>query len=133
MKPVKWVLCIFALVLITILLYRASSSKKFKIGPSKIHGNGVICTRTIQKGERIGIAFTRNLETQEIFITPDFGVFLNHKVKSNIRFIMVKQGDIEVYYSVAIQTISVGEEITVNYDGEDVPYFIEGSKPEYIS
>ena len=133
MKPVKWVLCIVALVLITILLYHASSSKKFKIGPSHIHGNGVICTRTIQKGERIGIAFTRNLETQEIFITPDFGVFLNHKVKSNIRFIMVKQGVIEVYYSVAIQQIGTGEEITVNYDGEDVPYFIEGSKPEYMS
>lgn len=132
MKPVKWVLCIFVLVFITILLYHASSSKKFKIGSSHIHGNGVICARTIQKGERIGIAFTRNLETQEIFITPDFGVFLNHKVKSNIRFTMVKQGDIEIYYSVAIQTIGVGEEITVNYDGEDVPYFIEGSKPEYM-
>ena len=132
MKPVKWVLCIVALVLITILLYHASSSKKFKISPSHIHGNGVICTRTIQKGERIGIAFTRNLETQEIFIIPDFGVFLNHKVKSNIRFTMVKQGDIEIYYSVAIQQIGTGEEITVNYDGEDVPYFIEGSKPEYM-
>jgi hypothetical protein len=46
---------------------------------------------------------------------------------------MVKQGDIEMYYSVANQTISAGEEITVNYDGEEVPYFIEGSKPEYIS
>lgn len=131
MKPVKWVLCIFVLVFITILLYHASSSKKFKIGPSNIHGKGVISGRRIQKGERIGIAFTWNVKTHKLFITPDFGVFLNHKVKSNAHFIMVKQGDIEIYYSVAIQTIGAGEEITVNYDGEDVPYFIEGSKAGY--
>jgi hypothetical protein len=133
MKSVKWVLCIVLLASITFLLYQASSSKKYTIGPSNIHGKGVISGRAIQAGERIGIAFTWNVKTHELFITPDFGVFLNHKVKSNSRFTMVKQGDIEIYYSVANQTISAGEEITVNYDGEEVPYFIEGSKPEYIS
>ena len=133
MKPVKWVLCIFVLVLITILLYHTSSSKKFKIGPSKIHGNGVICMRTIQKGEIIGLGFTRDLKTDKLFITPDFGVFINHKLKSNIMFIMIQNGDLEMYYAVAIQTMNPGEEITVNYDGEDIPNFIEGSKPEYIS
>ena len=131
MKPDKWVLCIFVLVFITILLYHASSSKKFKIGPSNIHGKGVICTRTIQKGERIGLGFTMDLKTNELFITPDFGVFINHKLKSNIQFIMIKNGYLEMYYAVAIQTINAGEEITVNYDGEDIPNFIEGSKAGY--
>ena len=46
---------------------------------------------------------------------------------------MIKNGYLEMYYAVAIQTINAGEEITVNYDGEDIPNFIEGSKPEYMS
>ena len=38
-----------------------SNSKKYKIGPSDIHGNGIICTQPINNKENIDVAFTLHL------------------------------------------------------------------------
>jgi hypothetical protein len=72
-----------------------------------------------------------NLKTVHLFITPEFGMFLNHKRNSNMQLLMIQDGDLELYYAVAIKTIYSGEEITVNYDGKDIPNYVEGSRPEY--
>jgi hypothetical protein len=105
--------------------------KKYKIGPSSIHGNGIICTETIEIGEIIDIAIVKNLSTNEIIISPDFGVYINHQMNSNTKLELIRVHDHENYYIIAIKQIQPKEEITCNYDGEDIPSFIDRSKSHY--
>jgi SET domain-containing protein len=107
-------------------------TKKYTIGSSNIHGQGVICTEQIQSGENIDLALSRNPSTNEIIITPDFGQFINHKKESNTNLSLVHEDGLEVYYLVANKTINAKEEIVCNYDGEDIPSFIQGSYPHYV-
>ena len=105
------------------------TEKKYIIGPSNIHGNGVICTDPIEKDERIDVAIIVNSEDDSVLITPEFGALINHKKDANA-ILYTENG--EMYYLVANRDISPTEEITANYDDEGMPSFIDGSKPEYI-
>jgi len=104
------------------------TNKKYKIGPSDIDGNGIICTQPINNKENIDVAFTFNKEDNSLVITPDFGKYINHKAEANANLYTENQS---VYYVVANKDIHPNEEITVNYDGKDIPYYISNSKPEY--
>jgi len=97
---------------------------KYQIGPSKIHGKGVIALYTINKGEVIdkGIDYWLGFIPH---ITPDFGSWLNHSNHANTSLNYITDG----YYVVATQNIRKGEEITVNYN--QAPWYIDGAKPWY--
>ena len=105
--------------------------KKYKIGPSKIHGNGLLCISTISPNEIIDCAITRNISSNQYIISPDFGLYINHKLHSNTNLEMISDSGYEYYLIVANRTINPGEEITSNYDGVDIPSFIDGSKSYY--
>ena len=104
--------------------------QKYVIGNSSIHGKGVICVHTIKKDESIGIVFTRVNNTTHI--TPYLGQYVNHKVDENTYLKKVEGNNIDTYYLHAKKNIYFGEEITSNYDGPNIPDFIENSKPEYV-
>jgi hypothetical protein len=101
---------------------------KFIIKDSNIHGKGVFPLKLIQTNEPIGIVinlFKRFLiffSYYEMYITEDFGVYLNHCENSNS--ILVNENGI--YSLVAVKEISTNEEITVNYN--NLPPFLK--RPE---
>lgn len=74
---------------------------------SDIHGFGLFASRKIQQGENIGIGRIDNKRTQ-------LGRFINHAVRPNCMFAY----DGEVIVCVAIEPISKGQELTVNYRAE---------------
>ena len=108
-----------------------NKEKKYKIEPSKIHGNGLQCISTIYPNEIIDCAITRNISSKQYIISPDFGLYINHKLHSNTNLELISDSGYEYYLIVANRTINPGEEITSNYDGVDIPSFIDGSKSYY--
>jgi hypothetical protein len=102
---------------------------KYEIGPSQIHGKGVLCTEEIDEGEKIDIAIITNKD--KVTITPYFGVYINHLRQSNTQFTKEDDGENEIYYLIASRQISPGEEITKDYDADDIPDFIKGSEESW--
>lgn len=136
MKKQFPLLILFFILLVLIFIFSCrnnfkesmDSNKKYTIGPSDIHGRGVICKQKIAKNEKIDIAFIFNKGENNAEITPDFGKYINHKKEANAN---VYTEDDNIYYIVANKDIFPNEEITANYDGKDIPIYISGSLPEY--
>jgi SET domain-containing protein len=112
----------------------------YVIKKSNIHGNGVFANRRIKLGELIEVAIfikpgkpTKNSNAIPSFyykITPYFASFLNHsKTKDNMELVLIN----DKYYAIANKNIPTGTEITVNYDGATIPFFIQGALPHYIN
>jgi hypothetical protein len=78
----------------------------YEIKESEIHGKGVHATQTIQSGRVIDVCIIKD----QFGITL-FGAKLNHSPNANGD--IVKIGD--DWYVEANKSISLGEEITVNY------------------
>lgn len=107
--------------------------KKFLIKPSSVHGLGVFANKNIEKNEIIhrSIHMLKHpSSSQHLFkITPEFGVYLNHSsLKDNTELIKLNDGD---YYIIATKFIPYNTEILINYDGKNLPPFIDGSKLHY--
>lgn len=111
------------------LLYK-KLNKKFKIGKSKIEGNGVFATKDLRSNEFIGNAVVDIKKTSlgDIYtITDDLGIWLNHQSATKNNAKLVKEGN--KYVLRTIRKVSKGEEITVDYDLN--PSFLEKSKKHY--
>lgn len=94
----------------------------FKIGPSKVHGNGVIAVRDIAKGETIGTAIIYKAFRPEV---TDMGKYVNHSYQPNSRLQFVAGR----YDLVATEYIKADEEIIADYN--DTPRFLEKPKPDF--
>jgi hypothetical protein len=94
----------------------------YYIGPSKIHGNGLMANRNFRKGQIIGVVvyYSFNLFPQ---ITGEFGSWVNHSYNPNSQLYYRDNR----YYLVAIQDIYGNQEIVANYN--HTPWFIK--KPEH--
>ena len=79
--------------------------KVYKIGKSKIHGNGLIAIKDLVAGDLVGLSHVNNEAT------PDVGKFHNHSDNANT--VNVEIGNER--YLVVEKPIKKGEEITVNY------------------
>ena len=99
---------------------------KYKIGKSRIQGEGIFAKDLIKKNELIDIAIIEN-NNRLGEITP-FGKKINHCSKK-YNTILEKVGN--SYYVIAIKNIKPGKEITISYDHETIPYYIERSKKFY--
>ena len=84
---------------------------KWQLGPSLIHGKGIMATADIAVDEEIGVARLGGGRTQ-------LGRFTNHSSRPNARFRYLDNGDIHLY---AISPIEgqrggvVGDEILIDY------------------
>jgi hypothetical protein len=104
---------------------------KFSINDSNIHGKGVFPLKLIQPNEPIGVVinlfkrFFIFIPYHEMYITEDFGIYLNHCENSNSKLV----NENGVYSLVASQEISTNEEITVNYN--NLPPFLKRPEGHY--
>lgn len=86
-------------------LHEEIGINNYEIGPSKIHGNGVISKDNFYPGSFINTAL---IDWQ----TTEFGAHLNHSDFPNAR--TRKEGD-GLFRTYAIATIKPGDEIVVDY------------------
>lgn len=81
----------------------------FRVGPSRIHGKGVIATSRINKGQFINTALVPDDLTHK---TTYFGRYLNHSSSPNAETRLEKD---DVYRTYAQVDIEPETEITVDY------------------
>ena len=116
-------------------------SKKFIIKKSSIHGVGTFANKNIEQNEIIHVLIYmfpssdktpiyKTIDGKITFnIDDEFGKYVNHSVKNaNTDVIKLADGN---YYLMATHPIPKNTEILLNYDGKNIPYFIEGSKSHY--
>lgn len=94
------------------------------IGPSKIHGQGVLATRDLAPGSLIGVGIGFRLGFIPI-ITQDFGAWINHSYKPSA-CLMFFNGN---YWIVATRSIPKGDEISVDYN--KTPWYIKKPEPHW--
>ncbi len=98
-------------------LYHPKASKdKFKIAPSKPHGNGVICIAKISKGEDISWVLKRIDNTGTVTVDWELSNaarVINHSDTPNARIVMTEKNS--KYTLVAKDTILPKTEITCDY------------------
>ena|SRR6185312_1418127 len=99
--------------------------KKWAIGPSKIHGSGIIANCNIKEHEivDVGIDYWMGIIP---YVTPHFGSWINHCENANTHLIYFGK-----HYIVSQKPIKRGEELTVNYNL--TPWYIDRAKPWYTS
>jgi len=100
-------------------------SLPYFIGPSKIHGKGILAANIIAPGTIIdlGIGFTYGIFP---FVTNHFGSYINHSYTPNAHLVYFDDG----WYVVSSYMIKKDEEITVDYN--KAPWYIEGALPHYV-
>ena len=95
----------------------------FKVGPSKIHGRGLMAARDIDAGETIGVAV--GFKASHPYLT-DMARYVNHSGHPNS-----KLQPVAGYYNlVAIAPIKTDEEILADYN--DTPPFLARAQPDYV-
>ena len=101
----------------------------FYIGPSQIEGKGVLATRTLQKGERIGEAIVYEPWFGWLpipMITEHLGVWVNHSYQPNAELRWINYA----WQIVTIKQVKRDDEITVDYS--HTPWYIEGALAHYV-
>ena len=93
------------------------------IGPSAIHGQGVIAVRDVEPGETIGKAVI--IDGIKPVIT-DMGKYVNHTYQPNSRLQYIERR----FDLIATRPIKAGEEIAADYN--DTPWFLEKPKPWFV-
>lgn len=100
-------------------------TKSYVIKQSEVHGQGLFANKDISKGETIEL--TIKMPSREV--TPYFGSMINHsKTRNNTKLTLINDD----YYLEATNLIPKGKEIFINYDGSDIPDFVNGSEPHYV-
>ncbi len=80
--------------------------KSIEMGPSKIHGVGIIATEDIKKDSVIGLAsINRDYKTV-------LGRYTNHSPTPNCSFELLLNED---FVMVSLEDITIGQELLVNY------------------
>ena len=83
------------------------------IGPSQIHGAGIIASDDIPAGINMGITHIYDPEFQDDYIRTPLGGFINHSDKPNCE---IREDESKEYREVfTLKKIEMGEEITVTY------------------
>ena len=95
------------------------------IGPSRIHGNGVILSREIAAGALVGVGIGYVLGFIPT-ITADFGAWINHSNRPSCSLLFLNGN----YWVVANRTMEGGEEVTVDY--RKTPWYIRGPEANYV-
>lgn len=93
----------------------------WRVGPSKIHGNGVLATRELAPGSLVGVGIGFLIGFIPL-VTSDLGAWVNHSYKPSCSLLLLNGN----YWIVASSQIEVGQEITVDYNR--TPWYI--SRPE---
>mmetsp|Transcript_33675 Transcript_33675/g.61852 ORF Transcript_33675/g.61852 Transcript_33675/m.61852 type:complete len:214 (+) Transcript_33675:89-730(+) len=128
-------------------------SDRFRIGPSKIAGCGVLANRRIQQGEKIGIVWVKDgglhrksdptegkehcmrfeaiVDAQTLHFTPWYGRAVNHCAQHSNSHL--EEDDDGTVYSVASQDIEEGEEVTGDYNEahEQFPCWVSGAPADW--
>lgn len=94
------------------------------IGPSKIHGQGVIASRSLAPGSLVGVGIGYRMGLFPS-VTSDFGAWINHSYHPSA-CLMFLNG---LHWVVANKAIEPGEEITVDY--RRTPWYIKGPESHY--
>lgn len=92
----------------------------FRIAPSLIHGNGVIASRDLERGELVGLAIRLHVG---VFpnITAELGRWLNHSDHPNAILLWEPAHGGHVIRTAS--RIAEGQEILVNY--HDSPWYVD--------
>ncbi len=93
---------------------------KYIIGPSQIHGMGVIANLDLVPGDSVGVA------THQFVVTKSLGKYINHSYTPNSELMNI-DGD---YLLITTKPIQKGDEITTNYN--EAPWFIKRAGPDFI-
>ena len=83
----------------------------YKIGPSKIHGNGIFAKKNFEPGEYINICVSKIRDKYPQFDITNFGSHLNHSHIPNAELKVERP----YYKTYAREKIKSGEEVTVDY------------------
>tara|TARA_Y100000590_G_scaffold440181_1_gene565261 strand:+ start:496 stop:798 length:303 start_codon:yes stop_codon:yes gene_type:complete len=82
------------------------------IGPSAIHGLGIIAVDDIPAGKSLGISHWPNSAEPQGYARSPLGGFINHSPAPNCRKVTCDRGNLWVY---TIEDIVAGVELTVTY------------------
>ena len=110
----------------------SGKSSKYHVGPSHIHGNGIIASKHIYDNSIIGCAIEVNRkhgpqgDILSYLITEHLGKWLNHS-KTPSAVLKEATGG---FYILTTRYLKEGEEITVNYN--HTPDFIKAAGANFI-
>lgn len=95
-------------------IFKRSSTSKYTIHTSDIHGSGVFAVNDITIGEVVGVALECVNENNDVleFLRTPIGMYVNHASKGNVR-LKLNGND---YYFVASRFINKNDEIVTSYD-----------------
>lgn len=83
------------------------------IGPSDIHGVGIIANEDIPAGVDMGITHVYDPNFQDDYIRTPLGGFINHSDKPNCEILEDEAKEYRRIYT--LHKIEMGKEITVKY------------------
>lgn len=107
---------------------------KWKVGKSKIHGNGVFAAKDVEKNEDLGLAIPMVKDTSQhrMFQRNTFGLLINDSDSPNVKVVKKDDG----WHFVSVRPIKEDEEIVVQYqdylDKVDLESFIAGKRVSVI-
>jgi len=112
--------------ILTVYLEKLELDNKevYKIGPSKIHGNGIIAKKNFKPGEYINICVSKIRNKYPQFDITKFGSHLNHSHTPNAEI----KREPPYYNTYARNEIQPDEEVTVDYS--ESPEFAQ-PKPQW--
>lgn len=109
--------------------------KNYEIKNSSIHGKGVFASKSINKGEKVGLAISFIFGIWP-HITNYLGSWVNHCgcEKSNLELFWDESddaynGDGIGWYFIAKKNITKGSELLIDYS--NTPFYIEGPQDYY--
>ena len=88
------------------------------IGPSDIHGAGIIAEDDIPKGIEVGISHVYDPNFQHNYIRTPLGGFMNHSDHANCELIEDEDSDYKKIKT--LRKIELGEELTLKYSLYDI-------------
>jgi len=97
----------------------------WRLGPSPIHGTGVLVNRQVNAGSLIGVGIGYRLGVIPS-ITSDFGVWINHSYKPTASLLFLNNN----YWIVANRNLYANEEVTVDY--RKTPWYVRGPESHYV-
>lgn len=99
--------------------------KYLAIGPSQIHGTGILAREVISEEKVIGITHVYDPMFQHNYIRTPLGGFINHSDTPNCELIEINN-DYHYKQLKTLRKIEEGEELTLKYSLYDIcDYYLE--------